>query len=109
MSQGTAQRVDVVIVTAIPLEYAAVLNVDSGAVPGSVWREDKQANGVAMAYRAFEVPRGRPLQVAVAVAPDMATASALSTLIPLIEKLEPRCIAMCGVCAGRPGKCNSAT
>ena len=104
MIQGTAQRVDVVIVTAIPLEYAAVLKVDAGAVPGSEWREDRQANGVAMAYRAFEVPKGRPLQVAVAVAPDMATAAALATLIPLIEKLEPRCIAMCGVCAGRPGK-----
>jgi nucleoside phosphorylase/tetratricopeptide (TPR) repeat protein len=104
MSQGTAQRVDVVIVTAIALEYEAVLKVDAGAVPGSVWREDKQENGVAMAYRAFEVPKGRPLQVAVAVAPGMATAAALTTLIPLIEKLEPSCIAMCGVCAGRPGK-----
>ncbi|MCU0650342.1 MAG: hypothetical protein MUF00_20320, partial [Gemmatimonadaceae bacterium] len=103
-NEGASRRVDVVIVTAIPLEYEAVLKVDAGAVPGSVWREAKQPNGVAMAYRAFEVPDGRPLEVAVAVAPDMATAAALATLIPLIEKLQPRCIAMCGVCAGRPGK-----
>lgn len=103
-SQGTERQVDVVIVTAIPLEYEAVLKVDAGAVPGSVWREAKQPNGVAMAYRSFVVPEGRPLQVAVAVAPDMATPALLSTLIPLIEKLEPRCIAMCGVCAGRSGK-----
>ena len=104
MSQGTKRRVDVVIVTAIPLEYEAVLKVSGGAVPGSAWREDKQPNGVAMAYRSFEVPKGRPLEVAVAVAPDMATAAALTTLIPLIEELKPHCIAMCGVCAGRPGK-----
>lgn len=104
MNLQTEQRADVVIVTAIPLEYEAVLKVDHGAVPGSRWRETKQTNGVAMAYRPFTTPNGRPLLVAVAVAPDMATPALLSTLIPLVEQLEPRCIAMCGVCAGRRKK-----
>jgi nucleoside phosphorylase len=29
---------------------------------------------------------------------------AVNTLLPLVEKLEPRCVAMCGVCAGRRSK-----
>jgi nucleoside phosphorylase len=104
MSPRAEQRADILIVTAIPLEFDAVLKVDAGAAPGSVWIEDKQTNGVAMAYRSFLPPGGQPLEVAVAVAGDMATAALLSALIPLIDQLHPRCIAMCGVCAGRPGK-----
>jgi nucleoside phosphorylase len=34
----------------------------------------------------------------------MGATAAVSTLLPLVEALEPRCIAMCGVCAGRRGK-----
>jgi nucleoside phosphorylase len=57
-----------------------------------------------VAYRSFVVENGRPLRVAVAASPDMGAPAAMSTLLPLVEALAPRCIAMCGVCAGRRGK-----
>jgi nucleoside phosphorylase len=98
------RRVDVVILTAIPLEYDEVLKVDAGAVDGSRWEEARSEIGLPVAFRRFTGTGARPLRVAVAVAPDMGAPAAVATLLPLIEWLEPRCIAMCGVCAGRPDK-----
>jgi nucleoside phosphorylase len=34
----------------------------------------------------------------------MGAPAAVATLLPLVQWLQPRCIAMCGVCAGRPDK-----
>src|SRR5258705_1329945 len=34
----------------------------------------------------------------------MGATAATNVLLPLVEALKPRCVAMCGVCAGRPGK-----
>jgi nucleoside phosphorylase len=96
-------RTDVVILTAIELEYAAVKQVDAGAALGSGWSEE-QHNGLPVALREFVGSRGQRLRVAVARAPDMGKGSALTTLQPLVDALRPACIAMCGVCAGRPGK-----
>lgn len=98
------RRADVVILTAIRLELDAVLEVDAGAVPGSAWEQVAGPSGLPVAFRSFVVENGRPLRVAVAVCPDMGATAAVSTLLPLVEALEPRCIAMCGVCAGRRGK-----
>jgi nucleoside phosphorylase len=98
------RRVDVVILTAIPLEYDEVLKVDAGAVDGSRWEEVRSESGLPVAFRRFTGTGARPLRVAVAVAPDMGAPAAVATLLPLVEWLQPRCIAMCGVCAGRPGK-----
>jgi len=98
------RRADVVILTAIRLEYDAVLKVDAGAVRGSTWERTTGPSGLPLAFRSFEVPTGRPLRVAVAVAADMGATAATNTLLPLVEALKPRCIAMCGVCAGRPEK-----
>jgi nucleoside phosphorylase len=96
-------QADVVILTAIELEYAAVKRVDAGAMPGGRWVEEKH-NGLPVALREF-VGRGESrLRVAVARAPDMGKGSALTTLQPLVDALRPACIAMCGVCAGRSGK-----
>jgi nucleoside phosphorylase len=103
MMQEPEHRADVLIVTAIALEYEAVLKVDDGAETGSSWKEET-VKGVATASRSFLTAKRSRLQVVVALAPDMATAALLATLIPLIGDLRPRCIAMCGVCAGRPGK-----
>jgi nucleoside phosphorylase len=100
------RRADVVILTAIRLELDAVRRIDAGAVTGSVWEETQGPSGLPVAFRSFEVDRGRPLRVAVAVAPDMGAVAAVNTLLPLVEQLAPSCVAMCGVCAGRPGKTN---
>lgn len=100
------RRADVVILTAIRLEFDAILKVDAGAVPGSMWEEVMGPNGMPIAFRQFVGHGMRPLRVAVAVAPDMGATAATNTLLPLVEALKPRCIAMCGVCAGRPSKTN---
>jgi nucleoside phosphorylase/tetratricopeptide (TPR) repeat protein len=101
VNQGDERRVDVVILTAIRLEFDAVLQVHAGAVPGSSWETVPGPSGLPVAYRSFMVRSGRPpLRVAVAVAPDMGATAAIHTLLPLVDRLAPRCIAMCGVCAG---------
>lgn len=102
--QGNERRADVVILTAIKLELDAVLKVDAGAVAGSSWEEAIGPSGLPVAYRPFVGKGVRPLRVAVALAPDMGTTAAVNTLLPLVAALRPRCVAMCGVCAGRRKK-----
>ena len=101
---GQERHADVVILAALREEYEAVLQVDAGAVPGSAWERTTSADGLPLAFRSFAVQAGRPLRVAVAVAADMGATAAIHALCPLVEALRPSCIAMCGVCAGRPGK-----
>jgi hypothetical protein len=48
-------RADVVILTAIRLEFDAVLEVDAGTVPGSVWERAAGPNGLPVAFRSFEI------------------------------------------------------
>lgn len=96
-------RADVVILTAIELEYAAVKRVDAGAVPGSGWAEEKH-DGLPVALREFLGSHGRRLRIVAARAADMGKGAAIATLLPLVDKLRPSCIAMCGVCAGKPEK-----
>jgi nucleoside phosphorylase len=96
-------KADIVVLTAIELEYAAVKLVDDGAVQGSRWVEETH-NGLPVALRELISRRGRRLRMAVGRAPDMGKGSALTTLLPLVNTLQPSCIAMCGVCAGRPKK-----
>lgn len=100
-------RADVLIVTAIQLEYDAVLKVEAGAVAGSSWVTHKDVNGLPYAVRSFVLASegsSRPLRVAVTCAPAMGDVAAVSVALPLMGVLRPSVIAMCGVCAGRPGK-----
>jgi hypothetical protein len=70
------RQVDVVILTAITLEYQQALKVDAGAVPGSVWEQEPGPNGLPVAFRSFTRKEGRPLRVAVAQAGDMEAVAA---------------------------------
>ncbi len=100
-------RADVLIVTAIQLEYDGVLAVETGAVRGSSWQVHKDRNGLPFAVRHFTLAEGaggRPLSIAVTCAPDMGDVAATNVMLPLLEALRPKVVAMCGVCAGRPGK-----
>ncbi|MDY7230181.1 tetratricopeptide repeat protein [Hyalangium rubrum] len=105
-NQERTRRVDVVILTAITLEYQAALQVEAGALPGSSWEKQSGPNGLPVAFRSFSGKGGRPLRVAVAQAGDMGAVAATNALLPLVAAYQPRCVAMCGVCAGRPGKTN---
>ena len=94
---------DVVILTAVELEYAAVKLVANGAAAGSHWVEEEH-DGWPVALRELIDSGGRRLRVVVGRAPDMGKGAALTTLLPLVDALRPSCIAMCGVCAGQPTK-----
>src|SRR5687768_3412836 len=98
------RRVDVVVLTAISLEYQAVLQVDAGAWPGSEWMEERGPHGLPVSFRTFQGRGGSPFRVALAQAPGMGATEAIQTLLPLVEEYRPTCVAMAGVCAGRRGK-----
>jgi tetratricopeptide (TPR) repeat protein/nucleoside phosphorylase len=103
---GNTQRVDVIVLTSLTLEYRAALQVEAGAWDGSHWEKEEGPNGLPVAFRTFRGKGGRPLRVAVAQAGDMGAVSATNALLPLVRKYGPRCVAMSGVCAGRPQKTN---
>ena len=98
------RQVHVVVLTAIALEYRAAKQVDAGAWEGSQWEEESGPNGLPVAFRTFRGKGGKPLRVVVAQAAGMAGVATVNALLPLVERYKPRCVAMCGVCAGRPGK-----
>lgn len=96
--------VDVLVIAALREEYAQVLKVDAGAVPGTAWIERPGPLGHDVAFRAFVSETSQPLEVAVAWASDMGSVASASLAERLIAAYSPRCIAMCGVCAGRRGE-----
>jgi nucleoside phosphorylase/tetratricopeptide (TPR) repeat protein len=100
------RRAHVVILTAIKLEFDAALEVSDGAWPGSQWEQEPGPNGLPVAFRTFRGKGGRPLRVTVGQAGNMAGVAAVNALLPLVETYQPRCVAMCGVCAGHPKKTN---
>jgi nucleoside phosphorylase len=97
------EQVDVLIVTAVKEEWDAVLAVDTGAVPGSVWKPRPEETGPEVVYRNFTV-EGGVLRFAVVQSFGMGREQAAITATSLLERHpEIRCLAMCGVCAGRRG------
>ncbi|NMO15818.1 tetratricopeptide repeat protein [Pyxidicoccus fallax] len=99
-NRASASRVDVLIVTAIRDEYDAVLKVDSKAQPGSRWEELEP--GVVV--RSFQAADGGTLRVAVVRALELGGVSATVSASLMVKQYAPRCLAMCGVCAGYRGK-----
>jgi Phosphorylase superfamily len=81
---------DVLIVTAVAEEHAAVLAVETATHEGVTLQD-------------FEGEGGALLRVAVVQALGMGGAQAAIASAGLVEKLGVRCLAMCGVCAGRRG------
>lgn len=79
---ASQRQADVVILTAITLEYQHALKVNAGAVPGSVWEQETGPNGLPVAFRSFTRKEGRPLRVAVALAGDMGAVAATNALLP---------------------------
>ena len=104
IADGAHDRVDVIVLTAIALEYRAVLQVEAGAWDATPWRPSTTREGLPLAFRTFLGRGGAPLRIALTQAGEMGMLAAAGTLAPLIEAYAPRCIAMCGVCAGRPMK-----
>jgi nucleoside phosphorylase/tetratricopeptide (TPR) repeat protein len=100
----TPERVNVLIVTAVKLEYDEVLKVHTGAWEGSQWEERPGPTGFTVAFRTFKAANGAPLRVAVTRTLEVGGVAAASAAAPLVTAYRPSCLAMCGVCAGRRGK-----
>lgn len=89
------------IVTAVKDEWDAVLAVDTAATLGTSWDVLGGTAGLEVRYRDFVVEGGE-LRIAVVQALGMGREQAVIAAAPLLARHpEIRCLAMCGVCAGR--------
>lgn len=94
---------DVLIVTAVKEEYEAVLGVETGAVEESTWVRRIGPTRIEVAFREFTTNGGSVLRIAVTQALGMGGVNAVTASQELIQQCGIRCLAMCGVCAGRRG------
>ncbi|CAN93783.1 hypothetical protein sce3623 [Sorangium cellulosum So ce56] len=97
-----AGRVDALIVTALQDELEAVLALGEGGRDG--WREARDPGGFPYFVRDLPNDRGEPLRVAAAWSGRMGESAAAARAQGLIEELDPGCLAMCGICAGKRGE-----
>ncbi|WP_437978623.1 pentapeptide repeat-containing protein [Sorangium sp. So ce295] len=95
-------RVDALIVTALQDELEAVLALGEGGRDG--WREARDPGGFPYFVRDLPNDRGEPLRIAAAWSGRMGESAAAARAQGLIEELDPGCLAMCGICAGKRGE-----
>lgn len=91
--------IDVLLITALKEELDAVLALDEGAT-SPVWLPVPDDAGYTYHLRDFAYRSGGTFRVAAARATDMGKAPAAEAASRLVAQLHPRCLAMCGVCAG---------
>jgi len=87
------------IVTAVPDEYTAMLVAGGG---DTAWEKRTASTGLEIALRDFAV-EGGALRIAVTQALGMRGTQAVIAAAELIKQHDVRCLAMCGVCAGKRG------
>ncbi len=88
----TADRVDVLVITALLGELEALCSVEHG---DGDWIEARDPSGLPYHHR-----RLGSLRIAAAWAGDMGETAAATRATALILHLDPACLAMCGICAG---------
>ncbi len=91
---------DVLIVTAVPEEHQAVIEAGGGA---SAWTEHEGPMRLSVFFRDIDVDGGGTLTIAVTQAFIMGGPSAIIAAAAALKEYDVRCLAMCGVCAGRRG------
>src|SRR5262245_42753771 len=92
---------DVLIVAALREERDAVKAVTTGAL--GAWTEERApGTELRVERRSFRAARSGVLRVALICAEEMGTAQTVGVAGPVVMALRPRCLAMCGVLAGKP-------
>ena len=92
---------DVLIVTALRDERDAVKAVTTGAL--SAWTESRApSTELRIEHCSFRAADGGVLHVALICAEEIGGAQTLGVAGPVVMALHPRCLAMCGVLAGKP-------
>ena len=93
------RRYDVLIITALLDELDAVLALGEGGKDG--WETAPDGDGFPFHFREFPREEGDPLCVAAASFDEMGGNGTASRATALLKFLEPGCLAMCGICAGK--------
>ncbi|MFD5056025.1 TIR domain-containing protein [Streptomyces tendae] len=109
MGLGTdagAGGVDVLIITALKEEYEAARAAGSAGYAGhpgvGAWEEHESESLIPFLVGTYVMADGRSMTVALARPTRMGATATAPVVSTLVERLRPRCLAMCGVCAGNP-------
>jgi nucleoside phosphorylase len=94
-----SSKTDILVITAIKEEYEAVRGL-AGLTP---WAEHETGGTTPYSTAGFRTPTGETLAVALARPARMGGRSTGPIVTTLTDRLQPTCLAMCGVCAGNPG------
>lgn len=97
-----AERTDVLVVTALQDELEAVLALGPDGRNG--WLESLDRHNFRYYRRNFTNARGLSFTVTAAWIGEMGERAATLRAQQLIDELEPECLAMCGICAGKRGE-----
>jgi WD40 repeat protein/nucleoside phosphorylase len=95
---AVSDRLDVVILVALPDELEAVLALGAGGRAG--WEERRDLQRFKYFQRRFAREGGRELGIAAAWIGEEGELAATSRGHQLVQELNPICLAMCGICSG---------
>jgi nucleoside phosphorylase len=106
VSGGGMSRIDVLIVAALPEEYAAVISAARSGIAGHLgiakWAENNRPATTPYVVGDYLLADGSRISVALARSTRKGAQSTAPVVASLAALLEPRCLAMCGICAGNP-------
>ena len=94
------QEIDALIIAALPLEFDAARDV--AAAQGVVLEPSEDRPATLYLAGNLTVSNDRQLRIALARPTRMGGTSTTVVAASLAAELRPRCLAMCGVCAGNP-------
>ncbi|MEV7624099.1 tetratricopeptide repeat protein [Actinoplanes sp. NPDC089786] len=98
--------IDALIITALDLEGDAVRyagqTLDGPNLGVALWQPRNEFNTMPYSIGEYRLAGGSSLTFALAVLTTMGGNEASAVAATLAERLEPRCLAMAGVCAGHP-------
>src|SRR5260370_4364611 len=100
--------VDVLIITALRMEFDAAKTVGTAVAPGAVgvarWEQRNAGEMAPYLLGEFVGPGDVALSVALARSAHMGGRKVSPVTSRLVGELRPRCLAMTGVCAGNPAR-----
>ncbi|MGY1501855.1 hypothetical protein ACW4TU_35610 [Streptomyces sp. QTS52] len=108
MSVLGGEMVDVLIMTALPMEFEAARLAGLAPIAGGAgvarWEERGADTHEPYLLGEYVGPDSVSLSVALALSPRMGSRTTAPLTLALAGRLKPRCLAMSGVCAGNPAK-----
>jgi nucleoside phosphorylase len=94
---------DILLLCALKDEFDQVLKVSNG-IGATGWCQSNDANGRIVADAEFTATSGQRLNVRATWAGYMGREQTQAVASTIIQNTPAKCLAMCGICAGRKGK-----